>query len=337
MLPAVPRKETAMKRSTLSRLLGLGLACAMLLPALPASAADNFPSRPLRFIVPLTQGSGSDTVTRFVAELVGKDLGQPAVVENRPGADTIIAVQSLLNAPADGYSILMISPSAMVINPLVNDKLPYDPRDIRPLAAAIRASAVLVTGANSPYKSVADVLATARRKPHTVSLANYSYHYRLGGLQLQQMAGIDLNHIPYKGAAQVQTDLMGGAVDLALLDVGGALPLLRAGKLRPLAVTTRARHPELPDVPTVRESGVANYELSVWIGFGVSSKTPEPIAQKLEASLLKALGTPEFRNFAARTAYAEVLAEPGKQMRAMIASERVRYGELVKNYDVSAR
>ncbi|BDB23944.1 tripartite tricarboxylate transporter substrate binding protein [Cupriavidus sp. P-10] len=320
--------------ATLSRLLGFALACAMVLPA---GAADNFPSRPLRFIVPLTPGSASDSVTRYVAELVGKDLGQPAVVENRPGGDSVIAVQSLLNAPADGYSILMIAPTAMVINPLVNDKLPYDPREIRPLAAAIRASAVLVTGVNSPYKTFADVAAAARKTPHTVSLANYSYHYRLGGLQLQQAAGIDLNHIPYKGAAQVQTDLMGGAVDLALLDVGGALPLLRAGKLRAIAVTSKARHPELPEVPTMRESGVANYELSVWIGFGVSSKTPEPVAQKLEAALLKALGTPEFRNFAARTAYAEVLADPGKKMSAMIASERGRYGQLVKTYDISAR
>ncbi|WP_340528677.1 Bug family tripartite tricarboxylate transporter substrate binding protein, partial [Cupriavidus necator] len=172
-----------MKRSILSRVLGLGLACSLLLPALPVGAADNFPSRPLRFIVPLTQGSGSDTVTRVVAELVGKDLGQPAVVENRPGGDTVIAVQSLLNAPADGYSILMISPSAMVINPLVNDKLPYDPREIRPLAAAIRASAVLVTGSQSPYKSFAHVVSAARKKPHALSIANYSYHYRLGALQ----------------------------------------------------------------------------------------------------------------------------------------------------------
>ena len=327
-----------MHRPILSRLAALGAACALLLPTLAAAAADNFPSRPIRFIVPLTQGSGSDTITRFVADLVGKDLGQPALVENRPGGDTVIAVQSLLNAPADGYSILMISPSSMVINPLVKDGLTYDPqRDIRPLMGAIRASAVIVTGAASPYKTFADLLAAARRKPHGVSLANYSYHYRLGGLQLQQMAGVDFNHIPYKGASQVQTDLMGGAVDAAMLDVGGALPLIRAGKLRALAVTTPSRHAELPSVPTVREAGVPNYELSVWVGFGVSSQTPEPIARKLEASLTKAVGTQAFRDFVARTAYAEVLGTPGKQFQAMIAGERVRYAQLVKTYDVSAR
>ncbi|KDP83886.1 MULTISPECIES: Bug family tripartite tricarboxylate transporter substrate binding protein [Cupriavidus] len=329
-----------MKFSLPLRLLGFGLAISMLAPALaaPAASADSFPSRPLRFIVPLTQGSGSDTVTRFVADQVGKELGQPGIVENRAGADTLIAVQSMLNAPADGYSILLITPSSMVINPLVHDSLPYDPqRDIRPLASAIRSTSVLVTGAGSGFKTFGDVLGAARKKARSVSMANYSYHYRLGGLQMQQMAGVEFNHIPYKGASQVQSDLMGGSVDVALLDVGGALPLIRAGKLRPLAVTGKARHPELPAVPTVRESGLPNYELSVWIGFGVSSKTPEPIAHKLEMALLKVIDKPEFKDFAARTAYADVIGQSGKQMATMIGAETVRYRQLVKTYDVSAR
>lgn len=330
-----------MNQPFFTRMLGLGLACAAVAAAIvpaPAGAADDYPSRPLRFIVPLTQGSGSDTVTRFVAERVGIALGQPAIVENRPGADTVIAIQSMLNAPADGYSVLMISPSAMVINPLVHDNLPYDPkRDIRPLTAAIRATSVLVTGPASPYRKFADLLAAAKQKPRSVSLANYSYHYRLGALQMQQMSGVTFNHIPYKGASQVQTDVMGGAVDAALLDLGGALPLIRAGKLRALAVTTKARHPELPDVPTVAESGVPGYELTVWIGFGVSSKTPEPVAAKLEAALLQAIRSPAFKTFATTTAYAEVLALPGRQTSQMIDAERTRYGALVKTYDVSAR
>ncbi len=326
-----------MRQSFITRILGLGLACAALAWG-PAGAADNYPSRPLRFIVPLTQGSGSDSVTRFVAERVGMALGQPAIVENRPGADTVIAVQSLLNAPADGYSVLMISPSAMVINPLVHASLPYEPkRDIRPLAAAIRATSVLVTGPASQYRSFVDLLAAARKTPRSVSLANYSYHYRLGGLQMQQMSGVEFNHIPYKGASQVQSDVMGGAVDAALLDLGGALPLIRAGKLRPLAVTSKARHPELASVPTVAESGIPGYELTVWIGFGVSSKTPEPIAAKLEAALLQAINSPAFKTFAATTAYADVLGLPGRQMSQMIDAERIRYGALVKTYDVSAR
>ncbi len=330
-----------MRRTFFTRMLALGLACAALVPAIvptPAGAADNYPSRPLRFIVPLTQGSGSDTVTRFVAERVGIALGQPAIVENRPGADTVIAIQSLLNAPADGYSVLMISPSAMVINPLVHDSLPYEPkRDIRPLAAAIRATSVLVTGPASPYRTFAELLAAAKRKPRSVSLANYSYHYRLGALQMQQMSGVEFNHIPYKGASQVQTDVMGGAVDAALLDLGGALPLIRAGKLRALAVTSKARHAELPNVPTIAESGVPGYELTVWIGFGVSSKTPEAVAAKLEAALLQAIRSPGFKTFANTTAYAEVLGLPGRQMSQMIDAERTRYGALVKTYDVSAR
>ena len=326
-----------MKPSLFTRLSGLGLIFAILLPA-PAGAADSYPSRPLRFVVPLTQGSGSDTVTRFVAERTGKLLGQPAVVENRPGADTIIATQSVLTAPPDGYSVLMISPSAMVINPLVHDHLPYDPkRDLRPLAAAIRATSVLVTGPSSPYKTFSDLLAGAKKAPNSVSLANYSYHYRLGALQMQQMSGVEFNHVLYKGASQAQTDVMGGAVDAALLDLGGALPLIRAGKLRPLAVTTRARHPELPNVPTVAESGLPGYELTVWVGFAVSATTPEPVVARLEDALLKAIGSDEFRSFAAQTLYAGVLGMPGKEMSRMIDAERGRYASIVKTYDVSAR
>ena len=326
-----------MKPSLLTRLSGLGLAFAMLLPTL-AGAADSYPSRPLRFVVPLTQGSGSDTVTRFVAERTAKLLGQPAVVENRPGADTIIATQSVLTAPPDGYSVLMISPSSMVINPLVHDRLPYDPRrDLRPLAAAIRATSVLVTGPSSPYKTFSDFLSAARKAPNSVSLANYSYHYRLGVLQMQQMAGVEFNHVLYKGASQAQTDVMGGAVDAALLDLGGALPLIRAGKLRPLAVTTRARHPELPNVPTVAESGLPGYELTVWLGFAVSAKTPEPVVAKLEDALLKAIGSAEFKSFAAQTLYAGVLGMSGTEMSRMIEAERGRYASIVKTYDISVR
>jgi len=258
-----------------TRMLGIGLSLLVALFAATAVYADTFPSRPLRLIVPLTPGSGSDSVSRFMAERLGKELGQNVVVENKPGAETLIATQALLSAPADGYSLLMLSPTSMVINPLTKDKLPYDVRDIRPLVSAIRATAVLVAGPASSYKNFKDVATAAGKQPKTVSFATYSSHYLLGALQLQQMANVEFNQVPYKGAAQVQTDLVGGAIDVALLDIGGALPLIRSGKLVPLATTGKARHPELPNVPTMNESGVAGYELTVWIGFGVLAKTPE--------------------------------------------------------------
>ncbi|MEJ8821058.1 tripartite tricarboxylate transporter substrate binding protein [Variovorax humicola] len=329
-----------MKLDKTARLLGAALATlvAFALPLPHAQAADAFPSRPVRFIVPLGPGSGSDTVTRLVAKLAMPSLGQSTFVENKPGGDTVLAIQSLLTSPADGYSVLMLSPSSMVINPLINDNLPYDAqKDLRPLTTMLRSAAVLVTGTSSPYKTYADVMAAAHKAPKAVSMASYSNHYRIGALMLQQDAGVEFNYIPYKSPGQVQTDLMGGQVDLALLDIGGALPLIAAGKVRPLAVTGKERHPKLASVPTVRESGLPNYELYVWIGFGVSSKVPDAAARTLEADLIKAMTQPEFKTYVTETAGAEVYNITGKEMSAMIASETERYRKLAKQLDISQR
>ena len=326
------------RRNTLG-LLGAALT-SLLAVALPqAQAADPFPSRPVRFIVPLGPGSGSDTITRLVARLVTQELnGQSTFIENKPGGDAVLAVQSLLAAPADGYSVLMLSPSSMVINPLINDSLPYDAqKDLRPLATMLRSAAVLVTGESSPYKSYADVMAAAKKSLNGVSMASYSNHYRIGALMLQHGAGVQFNYIPYKTPGQVQTDLMGGQVDLALLDVGGALPLIASGKVRPLAVTGKERHPKLANVPTVRESGQPNYDLYVWIGLGVAAKTPEPAVKTLEAALLKAMTQPEFKSYVTETAGAEVYTVGSKEMGEMIASESARYRALSKVVDLSRK
>ncbi|MNL03151.1 Tripartite tricarboxylate transporter family receptor [compost metagenome] len=201
----------------------------------------------------------------------------------------------------------------------------------------LRSAAVLVTGAASPYKTYAEAMAAAKKSPKTVSMASYSNHYRIGALMLQQGAGVEFNYIPYKSPGQVQTDLMGGQVDLALLDVGGALPLIASGKVRPLAVTGKERHPKLATVPTVRESGQPNYDLYVWIGLGVAAKTPEPAVKTLEAALLKAMKQPEFTAYVTETAGAEVFTVGSKEMGEMLASERARYRALSKQVDLTQK
>lgn len=322
-----------MNKSLKNRLLCLSLA---LLPLACAQAQTaTYPARPVRFVVPIGPGSGSDTITRLIAKLAGSELGQPTYVENRPGGDTVIAVQSVLGAPPEGYDVMMLSPSSVVINPVINPQLVYDPLALRPVAAMLRSASLLVTGAESRFKTFADVGAAARAKPGTVSMANYGHHYRFGGLSMQKALGVDFNHITYKSAAQVQTDLIGGSVDLALVDVGGALPLIAAGKLRPLAVTSRERIPQLPNLPTVRESGLPNYELYVWIGLGINAKTPEASAKILEAALMRAMATEEFRTYVTQTAAAEVYPIPGKELAALIASETARYRQLVKEFDTA--
>lgn len=329
-----------MNRRNTFRLLGAATLTSLLAVALPqAQAADPFPSHPVRFIVPLGPGSGSDTVTRLVAKLVTPELnGQSTFIENKPGGDAVLAVQTLLASPADGYSVLMLSPSSMVINPLINDSLPYNPqKDLRPLATMLRSAAVLVTGASSPYKTYGEAMAAAKKSRGNVSMASYSNHYRIGALMLQQGAGVEFNYIPYKTPGQVQTDLMGGQVDLALLDVGGAMPLIASGKVRALAVTGKERHPKLANVPTVRESGQPNYDLYVWIGLGVAAKTPEPAVKTLETALLKAMTQPEFKSYVTETAGAEVYTVGSKEMSEMIASESARYRALSKVVDLAQK
>lgn len=321
-----------MKRSLRRRLLALGLTGLLPCQAMAqGTSTESSSSRPVRFIVPLGPGSGSDTMTRLVAKLAAKELGQPTFVENKPGADSLVAVQTLLSAPADGYNIMMLSPSSMVINPLIMDNPSYNPqRDLRPVVGMMRVVAVLVTGSASHFNSVGDVITAARQSPKSVSMATYSAHYRLGALQMQQMGSFELNQVAYRSAAPLTTDLIGGTVDVALMDIGGALPHIASGKLKALAVTSRERNARLPNIPTVAESGVSNYELYGWIGLGVSAKTPEPVARTIETALLKAVRHHEFTDYVTQIAGGEAYPASGKEVSAQVAAETARYRPLVR-------
>jgi len=329
-----------MKRPIRAHLLGLGLAALFGIATLPLAHAQGGgdAARPVRFLVPLGPGSSADALTRLAAKLAAPELGRTTFIDNKPGADTVIAVQDLLNAPADGNTVMMLSPTSLITNPLIADNLPYDAqRDLRPLAGMIRMTAVLVTASGSRFNSLPEVLAAAAKAPKSVSMANYSQHYRLGGLMLQQMAKVEFNHVPYKTSAPVMNDLIGGSVDIALMDVGAVLPLIASGKLKALASTGKERHPKLPGVPTVREGGLPEYDLYGWICLGVAAKTPEAVAQGMEAVLLKAVRQPEFVSYATETAGAELYAITGKELKSMIASEIARYRPFVKQLAATDR
>ncbi|QRF61205.1 tripartite tricarboxylate transporter substrate binding protein [Variovorax paradoxus] len=307
-------------------------ACASLLTATPparAQAAD-YPSRPIRFIVPIGPGSSGDTMTRTFAEHFREVAGQPAVVENKPGADLTLGTQAALSAPADGYTVVLVSPSATVINPLFVKNLPYRPEDLLPVLNMTRHVAVLITSPDSRYKSLADVVAAARRDKGGVSLGTYGNTYRLGALDLGQRAGIAFNHVPYKGASQAVTDVVGGAVDLALMDIAGAAPLVNAGKVRALAVAGATRHPLLPEVATVQEAGYPGYTLYTFIGFAIHAKTPAPVARKLEEMMRKVMADPAVRAQLAQQSGGEVVGTGRKEFTQLIADEAVRYRELAK-------
>lgn len=301
-------------------------------PLFAAAASGTEPSsKPVRFIIPLGPGSGADTSTRFLADLYSTNAGRTTIAENRPGGDMVIAVQDLLSSPADGTAILYLTPTSVVINPVLRNDLPYNAqKDIRPIAWISRSFAVMVVRQDSPYRSVPDLVAAAKAKPGTLSFANYGHHYRLGAVSFEKATGAQFVHVPYKGAAQANNDVVGGAVDVHVTDIGGAMPLIQSGKLRPLAVTGRERHPFLPDVPTIAESGYPDFNLYVWTGFGIRADTPEPVAKKLEGELLKAINSDAYQAYNQQQGGAEIVGTSGESLAKHIASEVERYRALVK-------
>ncbi|MDP9917419.1 tripartite-type tricarboxylate transporter receptor subunit TctC [Variovorax boronicumulans] len=317
---------------------GLFTAVSLTLPgAMQAAQAQATPS-PIRFIVPLGPGSGGDLLVRYVADRLGKISGRPTFVENRPGGDQVVAVQSLLSSPPDGSSLMLISSAAVVINPLLTKNMSFAAeQDIRPLVSAVTVTAAYVVAADSPFKRMEDVFSALRREPKSVSLGTYSLNWEAGVALLEDMTKVRFNFIPYKGVAQMTVDVIGGTLGVGVMDVGSALPLVRSGKARVLAVSGSAAHPDLPTVPPMRDSGAANYEYLPWLGFGINAKTPEPLAQAIEAQLTKIVMEPDFQAFASRTGAFSVSRNTGGKLLALVAADRERIGKLVRDGTFTTR
>ncbi|WP_051237405.1 Bug family tripartite tricarboxylate transporter substrate binding protein [Ottowia thiooxydans] len=269
--------------------------------ALVAAAQSSFPSKPLRIIVPFTPGSGTDTAARYYAEPLGKLLGQPVVVENRPGANGAIGVMTLKNAPADGYTLLMASNSPITVNPLTEKSLAYDPfNDLRPISGLSRSMSVYLVPVSSPYKTLQEFTEAARSGPHALNIATYSAGQILANAWLSQLSGAKLQNVSYKGQTQIMTDLEGGHIDAALVDISGAVTHIKAGKVRALGVTSDKRHFQVPEVPTVQEAGFPEYLYLTWLSVYAAKHTPEPVAAVLENAMQKILDTDYARGYQAK-------------------------------------
>ena len=266
--------------------------------SLAMGQANDFPKKAVRVIVPFTAGSGSDTSARFFAEKLSGMLGQRFAVENKPGASGVIAVMTVKNAPADGYMILLASDSPLTVNPVTIKDLPYDPnKDLRPLAGLTRGMSAYIVAADSKFHTLGDVIAASKSGKAPLNVATYSAGYHLGHEWLASLAGVKFTNIPYKGGAAIFTDLIGGQLDFAFVDFGGAIPLIKSGKIRTLAVAGETRHLDFPDVPTVRESGYPEYTKYGWVSFYVRTETPDDITAKLANTLLKVHATNEAKEF----------------------------------------
>jgi len=297
----------------------------------------DFPTKPFRIFVPFTAGSGSDTSARFFGERLAKQFGQTALVENKPGASGIIAVQALLALPADGHAILLASNSPISVNPISIKNLPYNPMtDLAPLAGLSRNMNVWVVNGNSKFNSLKDVVEHSKNNPSKpLSLANYSAGYRLAGEWFTSMTNVKFNHISYKGGAQIFTDLMGDQLDIGIADLGGAAALIKSGKLKALAVSGEKRNPDFPNVPTFVDSGFPEYVNYAWTSFYVKAGTPEAIKKRLIDALVKIRDSKEGADFN-KASGADSMPFFGDSMQKFQQDELERFSRIAKAAGIQA-
>ena len=308
---------------------------------LAASANGNaagFPSRPIRVVVPYAAGGPTDILGRLVGDFLGRDLGQAAFVENRPGAQGAIGAETVARAEADGYTLLIVAGSMIVQNPLLYKKLPYDPaKDFRMLALITEVPVVMEVHPSVPARTVEEFVAYAKQNPAKLAFgsAGTGGTIHLAGEMFKQMAGIEMTHVPYKGAGPALTDLLAGNIQVMFDSLGTALPPVRSGMLRALGVSSARRNPDLPDVPTIAESGYPDYLVSVWFGVAAPARVPDDVAQILEGSLDRAMNDDVFRASLEKIGYSVLRPRSRAAIAEFIDADRARWSEVIKVRHIS--
>ena len=319
------------KRQTLAL-----LACALASATLPAAHAQapaaSWPSKPIRWVVPFPPGGAMDAIARTLGEKAGKTLGQPFVIENKPGAGGNIGADFVAKQPGDGYT-LMITSIGMATNKPLYGKLSYDPiKDFAPVSLLAVVSNVLVTNATQPdVKTAKDVIAAARKAPGklTYASAGNGTSIHLAGEVFTSLAQVDMLHVPYKGSGPAVSDLLGGQVNYMFDSITSARPHIESGKLRALGLTTAKRSKSLPNVPTLAEAGLPGYEVSPWFAVFMPAATPKDIVAKVNAALLEAMNDPDVvKRF--ETIGAEPVGSTPEEMAQHLARESERWTKLIQ-------
>ena len=302
-----------------------------------ASAVD-YPVRPIKLVVPYAAGGPTDVLGRLVADYLGRDLKQATIVENKPGAQGAIGAEAVARADPDGYTLFVAAGSIIVLNPMLYKKLSYDPvKDFRMLALVTDLPVVMEVHPSVPAKTVAEFVAYARQNPGKLNFgsAGTGGTIHLAGEMFKQMAGIEMTHVPYKGAGPALTDLLSGNIQVMFDSMGTALPPVKAGLLRPLGVSSTQRSPDLPDVPTIAESGYPDYAVSVWYGIVAPSKLPDEIAQKIGASLDRALNDDPFRASLERIGFPVFRPRSAAAITEFIDADRARWSAVIRAQNIS--
>jgi tripartite-type tricarboxylate transporter receptor subunit TctC len=309
----------------------LGCMVATSTVSVQAAESQNFPNKPLHFVVPFGAGSTTDQAARFIGHHINSITRQPVIVENKPGANGFIGMQYMLSQPADGYTIVITTSTTHAANGSLFKKLPYDPvGDFVPIANIAIGSMVLAVSPKLGVKSVQELVALAKQRPGKLTFGSGNSSSRAGGELLKDLAHIDLLHVPYKTLPNAVTDVIGGQIDMVFGDAPAVLPLVRAGTLRALGVSTRNRMSNYKNIPTIEEQGVPGYELSGWIAAFAPKGTPSEVADKLNNLIVSVMKSPEAAKYFRDNAW-----EPNPSSREELAqfqrSEIARWARLIKS------
>jgi tripartite-type tricarboxylate transporter receptor subunit TctC len=302
-----------------------------LIASASAAIADDYPSRPVKIIVPFGAGGPTDVYTRAIAEELRKSLHQPFVMENRPGAGTTIGTDVVAKAPPDGYTLLMVS-GTQTVNETLYAHRPYQlMRDLVPIAPLIDSDLVLVVHPSVPAKTASELLALARAKPGTLNYGSSGpgSNYHMAGELLKNLTGIDIVHVPYKGSTGARNDILGGQIQILFDSVPTMAPQIKAGMVRALGTSGKVRSPILPDVPTMAEAGVPGFNATLWVGFMAPAGTPKPIVDKLHDEITKILRRPDIKQAWEKTgATPIVMAQP--EFKSFMESQVAKWAEVIK-------
>jgi tripartite-type tricarboxylate transporter receptor subunit TctC len=324
--------------SHIRRFASIGFASLVVAAAALAPAnAQKYPDHPIKLIVPVPPGGGVDILSRAIGSKMAQSMGQPVVVENKAGASAAIGTEALAKSPPDGYTIMM-GYSAHATNPIFSSSLPYDTnRDFSAIALVGYIPLILVVNADSPYKSVQELVAAAKAKPGQLQFASggAGAGAHLSGELLKNIAGVDIVHVPYKGNAPALNDLLGGHVTMMFDTITTALPHVKSGKLRALAVTSPARSPLAPEVPTMIEAGLPGFDISAWYVMFAPANTPKDVMQRLNTEVNKAIADPEMRKSLGDQGV-EFTGGTSADADAFVHGEIDRWAKIIKTRGMSA-
>jgi tripartite-type tricarboxylate transporter receptor subunit TctC len=315
-----------------TRLLAIVALCA----ASAGAFAQAYPSKPIRIVVGFPPGGGNDIIARLVGAKVQENWGQPVVVDNKPGANSIIAAEFVAKSAPDGYTLLVNATGGMSVNPVLYAKLPYDSlKDFVPISMVGSFPLVLVVHPSVPANSVQELVAYAKANPGKLNYSSGSTAFQVASEMFKQMTGTDIKHIPYKGSAASITAVIAGDVQMTIVDTPPLVPQIRAGKVKALAVTSARRASAMSELATIAESGVPGYEMVLWIGVFAPAGTPREIAERLNAEVVRVVRLPDIREKLDAMGV-EPVGNTSEQMAEWIRREITKYGPVVKAANIKA-